>query len=234
MSSIQEHTTQVLKSLKALAGEVIFHAALAAVQGNAVVSVAERKSEPKVEVKTEPAPEPETKAKRRTNNISDEQRSERAHNMAALQAFTKAIKKELTDSGGDPKEAKRVAGARWKAMSKEEKKRWADEHMNTTEVASVCAVCQDPIVDTDTHRECVREAVEEAKAEGKTEDEAIRQYVDASGGSIAAVASQVLEPTKRGRGRPKGLGPAPGVNVRRLSKTETAALEEGPPGSVPN
>lgn len=228
MSSIQEHTTQVLKSLKALAGEVIFHAALEALQGNDVVPVVEQTSAQKVEPKAEA--KAGSKPKRRTHNISDEQRATIAHNMAALQAFTKAVKKELVDGGADPKEAKRVAGARWKAMNKEEKTRWADEHMNTTEVAAVCAVCQEPIVEKESHRGCVRAAVVEAKAEGKGEDEAIQKYVDASGENVVAVP---VEPVKRGRGRPKGLGPAPGVNVRRLSKTETAALDEGPPGSVP-
>jgi hypothetical protein len=150
-----------------------------------------------------------------------------AHNMAALQAFTKAVRKELASSCTDFKELKRIAGARWKAMSKEEKTRWADEHMNTTEVAAVCAVCQKPITETEPHRACVREAVVDAKADGKDEDQAIQEYVDASGGPVTTT----LEPAKRGRGRPKGLGPAPGVNVRRLSKTETAALE-GPPGSI--
>lgn len=225
MSSIQEHVIQVLKSLKALAGEVIFHAALEAVQG------------PQAQANPAPAPVPapvvaesKPEPKRRTHNISDEQRSLIAHNMAALQAFTKAVKKEIAESGGDPKEAKRIAGARWKAMSKEEKTRWADEHMNITEVAAVCAVCQDPITETEPHRECVRDAITEAKAEGKSEDQAIQEYVDASGVNVVAVPT-TLEPTKRGRGRPKGLGPAPGVHVRRLSKTETAALE-GPPGVV--
>ncbi len=115
MSSIETNALSVLRGLRALVGEVAFNAAVEAVRSDKDLPVA-----------AAVAASPEKK--KRTRNITDEQRAVITQNMAALQAFTKAVRAELGE-GVDYAEAKATAGARWKALSKEEKTAWVTEHM---------------------------------------------------------------------------------------------------------
>lgn len=114
MSSIETNALSVLRGLRALVGEVAFNAAVEAVRSD--------KDLPAAPVVAAP------EKKKRTRNITDEQRAVITQNMAALQAFTKAVRAELGE-GVDYAEAKATAGARWKALSKEEKTAWVTEHM---------------------------------------------------------------------------------------------------------
>ncbi len=111
MATIETHALSVLRGLRALVGEVAFNAAVEAVKTDKDVPAA-----------------PATEKKKRTRNITEEQREVIRNNMAALQAFTKAVREELGDAVAYA-DAKKTAGERWKAMSKEEKEAWAAEHV---------------------------------------------------------------------------------------------------------
>jgi hypothetical protein len=119
MSGIENHALNVLKGLRALVGEVAFNAAVEALRADKDVAPG-----PAVSAAAA-APE----KKKRTRNITDEQRAVITRNMTALQAFTKMVREELGESVAYA-EAKATAGSRWKALSKEEKEAWATEHLD--------------------------------------------------------------------------------------------------------
>ena len=140
---MENHAFTVLKGLRALVGEVVFNAAVEALRAD---------KEPVV------AAVPSGEKKKRTRNITDEQRAVITRNMAALQSFTKSVREEL---GADVpySDAKKTAGERWKALSKEEKEAWAAEHVDNAAVPTGDAV--KPVVEEKT-------VVVSAPAEGET------------------------------------------------------------------
>jgi hypothetical protein len=119
MASIETHALSVLRGLRALVGEVAFNVAVEAVRDDKDIATA-----PVVAEK-----------KKRTRNITDEQRAVITRNMAALQAFTKTVRTELGEEVAYA-DAKKTAGERWKAMSKEEKEAWTVEHVDNAPPAA--------------------------------------------------------------------------------------------------
>lgn len=125
MASLEVHATSVLKGLRALVGEVAFRAAVAALdsdEGSAPLSAPlVAASEPK---------------KKRTRNITEEQRAVITRNMTGLQEFTKTVRAEM---GAEVayKDVKKAAGERWKAMTKEEKEAWMVAHLDGAAAAPV-------------------------------------------------------------------------------------------------
>lgn len=206
MDSVQESTIAALKSIRSLVGDIAFETALNSLRPPAPVAPA----------LAAPAPV----APKRTRTITDEQRAAAKANMAAMQAFIKERRSALPE--GTPfKEAMRQAGEAWKALSKEQKEAWKPKGIQ-------CGGCAQPITDLEAHRPCVEQAIEAAVDSGKSTQEAVKQFLDASGVKVAKITA---EPEKRGRGRPPKDGlVATRLNVRRLSKTET---DEAPlPGST--
>ncbi len=122
MAGIETHALSVLRGLRALVGEVAFNAAVEAVKDDKEIAVSGAVAE----------------KKKRTRNITDEQRAVITRNMAALQAFTKTVREEL---GADVPyaDAKKTAGERWKALSKEEKEAWTVQHVDNAAAAPVAA-----------------------------------------------------------------------------------------------
>ncbi len=139
MSGIENHALNVLKGLRALVGEVAFNAAVEALRADKDVA-------PGPAVSAAVAPE----KKKRTRNITDEQRAVITRNMTALQAFTKTVREELGESVAYA-DAKKTAGERWKALSKDEKEAWASEHLDaegssTSAVVGAAKPSQDKVV----------------------------------------------------------------------------------------
>ena len=138
MSGIENHALNVLKGLRALVGEVAFNAAVEALRADKDVAPG-----PAIAAA---APE----KKKRTRNITDEQRAVITRNMTALQAFTKTVREELGESVAYA-DAKKTAGERWKALSKEEKEAWASEHLDaegssTSAVVGASKPSQDKVI----------------------------------------------------------------------------------------
>lgn len=235
MTSIQKYTVEALKALKGLVGEIAFEAAIAEVHGPTEKHV--HFDRPLATMNTvESVPVVAEEQKKRTRKITESQRQVVSRNMAALQAYTKAMKGEMGE-GTTYADMKKTAGERWKALSKEEKEAWIATNMTTEAAPNVkCTVCKEEIINTDAHKACLIKVIDVGKKNGKTVDESIKEYVDASGAPVAAQTPIVAE--KRGRGRPKRDTVAsytPTWNVRRLSKTETdTALEDSMalPGTV--
>ena len=149
MSTIETNALSVLRGLRALVGEVAFNAAVEAVRsdkdlpaGAAVTAVPEKK--------------------KRTRNITEEQRAVITQNMAALQAFTKAVRAELGE-GVAYAEAKATAGARWKALSKEEKTAWASEHMASDSTSTGAVVGPAQAAAVPSQEKVIAVAAEEPK-----------------------------------------------------------------------
>jgi len=130
MTSIESHAISVLKGLRALVGEVAFNAAVEAVKDDKDVAA---------------APAVAAEKKKRTRNITDEQRAVITRNMAALQSFTKSVRAELGESVAYA-DAKRTAGERWKALSKEEKEAWAVAHVDNAPAADAPAVAEEKTI----------------------------------------------------------------------------------------
>lgn len=238
MAAIHNYTVEALKALKGLVGEIVFEAAVKEVLSpiaekhvhfapTAVMNTGE--TVPVVAPVIAVVPE-----KKRTRKITEEQRTVVARNMAALQAFTKSVKGEFAE-GTPYKDIKKAAGERWRALSKEERDRWAP-NVAPPPNDIICSVCSDPIVDASEHKACLKKVIDEGKKSGKTTDESIRSYMDASGAKLPLTATGTTDaspptplPEKKGRGRPKKNVVStyvPSVTVNRLSKTETDAVEE--------
>jgi hypothetical protein len=139
MAGIETHALSVLRGLRALVGEVAFNAAVEAVQNDKDIATSGAVAE----------------KKKRTRNITDEQRAVITRNMAALQAFTKTVRTEL---GADVPyaDAKKTAGERWKALSKEEKESWTVEHVDNA--------APEPAAEPPTERTIVVSAPAEGEA----------------------------------------------------------------------
>lgn len=160
MSGIENHALNVLKGLRALVGEVAFNAAVEALRADKDVAPG-----PAVSAAVAPAPE----KKKRTRNITDEQRAVITRNMTALQAFTKMVREELGDSVAYA-DAKKTAGERWKGLSKEEKEAWAAEHLDV-EGSSTGAVVGAPKPSQDKVVAVVAADVEPKKGRGRPKKE---------------------------------------------------------------
>lgn len=159
MSSIETNALSVLRGLRALVGEVAFNAAVEAVRSDKDIPVAAVAAATNVVEK-----------KKRTRNITEEQRAVITQNMAALQAFTKAVRTELGE-GVPYAEAKATAGARWKALSKEEKTAWASEHM-ASDSTSTGAVVGPPQAAVTQEKTIAVAAEEPKKGRGRPKKEA--------------------------------------------------------------
>jgi hypothetical protein len=160
MSAIETNALSVLRGLRALVGEVAFNAAVEAVRSDKDLPVAAA-----VVAATNVV-----EKKKRTRNITEEQRAVITQNMAALQAFTKAVRTELGD-GVPYAEAKATAGARWKALSKEEKVAWASEHM-ASDSTSTGAVVGPPAAVPTQEKVIAMAAEEPKKGRGRPKKEA--------------------------------------------------------------
>ena len=134
--------------MRALVGEVAFNNALEALKEDKDIVAAGTAV-------------PITEKKKRTRNITDEQREVIRNNMAALQAFTKVVREELGDSVAYA-DAKKTAGERWKGMSKEEKDAWVAEH----------PVTDAPAAPTEEKTVVIAAAEEPKKGRGRPKKEA--------------------------------------------------------------
>jgi hypothetical protein len=117
---------EILKNLKALVGDVVFKAAVEAVLGDTAV------------VASSPAQEP-IKKERKKRVVSDETAQKVRDNMARMQLFMKHVRTEM-DPATPYKEVQSAAGARWKAMSDEEKDAWVQAHAAAPEAAPAASL----------------------------------------------------------------------------------------------
>lgn len=119
MSSV--YVLEILRGLRNLVGSDAFDACVESVQSGPDV----------------PSSVTNGKKKERKPHVVDPEKSaKRSADMTALQSFIKKAREEAGE-GAVYKEVQKSAGARWKAMSEEEKTAWKAANLNTSKNVTV-------------------------------------------------------------------------------------------------
>jgi hypothetical protein len=118
MSSV--YVLEILRGLRNLVGSDAFDACVQSVQSGAEV----------------PPSVGGAKKERKPHVVDPEKSAKRSADMTALQTFIKKAREEAGE-GAVYKEVQKSAGARWKAMTEEEKTAWKATNLDTNKTVTV-------------------------------------------------------------------------------------------------